>query len=71
MFSVPSLPSENRSERLGEFESRSVKPRDAVEGFHLLLLENSHKLCRKACVYFNFVHETVNSHNLKTANHIT
>ena len=27
-----------------EFESRSVKTRDAVEGFHLL--ENSHKLCR-------------------------
>ena len=41
MFSVPPY----RGERLGEFESRSVKTRDAVdEGFHLL--ENSHKLCR-------------------------
>ena len=44
MFSVPSQPGENRGERLGEFESRSVKARDAVEGFHLL--ENSHKVCR-------------------------
>ena len=44
MFSVPSQPGENRGERLGEFESRSVKIRDAVEGFHLL--ENSHKLGR-------------------------
>ena len=35
---------ENRGKRLGEFESRSVKTRDAVEGFHLL--ESSHKLCR-------------------------
>ena len=39
-----SLPGENRGERLGEFESRKVKTRDAVEVFHLL--ENSHKLCR-------------------------
>ena len=30
MFSVPSQPGENRGERLGEFESRSVKTRDAV-----------------------------------------
>ena len=44
MFSVPSYPSENRGERLEEFESRSVKSRDAVEGFHLL--GNSHKLSR-------------------------
>ena len=44
MFSVPSLPGENRGERLGEFESRYVKLRDAVEGFHLL--ELSHKLSR-------------------------
>ena len=44
MFFVPSLPGENRGERLGEFESRSVKTRDAVEDFHLL--ENFHKLCR-------------------------
>ena len=44
MFSVPSLPGENRGQRLGEFESRSVKTRDTVEGFHLL--DNSHKLCR-------------------------
>ena len=29
---------------MGEFESKSLKTRDAVEGFHLL--ENSHKLCR-------------------------
>ena len=29
---------------MGEFESRSVKIRDPVEGFQLL--ENSHKLCR-------------------------
>ena len=29
---------------LGEFKSRSVKTRDAVESFSLL--ENSHKLCR-------------------------
>ena len=43
-FSVPSQPGENRGEHLGEFESRSVKTRDAVEGFHLL--ENSHKHCR-------------------------
>ena len=43
MFSVPSYSDENRGERLGEFESRSVKTRDPVEGFHLL--ENSHKLC--------------------------
>ena len=33
---LPSEPGENRGERLGEFESRSVKTRDAVEGFHLL-----------------------------------
>ena len=39
-----SQPGENRSEGLGEFESRLVKTRDAVEGFHLL--ENSHKLCQ-------------------------
>ena len=44
MFSVPSQPGENRGERLEEFESRSVKTRDAVEGFHLL--KNSHKLCQ-------------------------
>ena len=44
MFSVPSEAGEYRGERLGEFESRSVKTRDAVEGFHLL--ENSHKLCQ-------------------------
>ena len=42
MFSVPSSPGENRGERLGEFESRSMKTRDAVECFHLL--ENSLKL---------------------------
>ena len=41
---MPSQPGENRGERLGEFESRSVKTREAVEGFHLL--ENFHKLCR-------------------------
>ena len=43
----PSLHSlvKNRGERLGEFESRPVKTRDAVESFHLL--ENSHKLCRR------------------------
>ena len=40
MLSVPSQPGENRGERLGEFESRSVKTRYAVEGFHLL--ENSY-----------------------------
>ena len=44
MFYVPSQPGENRSERLGEFESSPVKSRDAVEGFYLL--ENSYKLCR-------------------------
>ena len=44
MLSVPSQTGENRGEHLGEFESSSVKTRDAVEGFHLL--ENSHKLCR-------------------------
>ena len=44
MFSVPSQPSESRGERLGEFVNRSVKTRDAVDGFHLL--ENSHKLCQ-------------------------
>ena len=37
MFFVPSYPGENRGERLGEFESRTV-------GFHLL--DNSYKLCR-------------------------
>ena len=36
MFSVPSYSDENRGERLGEFESRSVETRDAVKGFHLL-----------------------------------
>ena len=41
---MPSEHGENQGEHLGEFESRSVKTRDAVEGFHLL--ENSHKLCR-------------------------
>ena len=41
MFSVPS---ENRGECLGEFESRSVKTRDAVDGFYLF--KNCHKLCR-------------------------
>ena len=44
MFSVPSQLGENRGKRFREFESRSVKTRDAVESFHLL--ENSHKLCR-------------------------
>ena len=44
MISVPSKPDENRGERLGEFESKSVKTRDAVKSFHLL--ENSHKFCR-------------------------
>ena len=44
MFSVPSQPGENHGKPLGEFESRSVKTRDAVEDFHLL--ENSHKLCQ-------------------------
>ena len=61
MFSVLSYPGENRGERLGEFESRSVKTRDAVEDFHLL--ENSHRLClsfhqamkaRRAC-YISFL----------------
>ena len=33
---MPSQPGENRGEHLGEFESRSVKTRDAVEGFHML-----------------------------------
>ena len=33
MFSVPSKPGENRGERLGELESKSVKIQDAVEGF--------------------------------------
>ena len=41
---MPSEHGENQGEHLGEFESRSVKTRDAVEGFHLL--ENSHKHCR-------------------------
>ena len=44
MFFVPSWPGENQGERLGEFESKSVKTRDAVESFHLF--ENSPKLCR-------------------------
>ena len=44
MLSVPSQPGENQGEGLGEFESRSVKTRDAGEGFHLI--ENSHKLYR-------------------------
>ena len=35
---------ENQDEHLGEFESRSVKTRDAVKGFHLI--ENSCKLNR-------------------------
>ena len=37
-------PGESRGKRMGEFESRSMKTQDAVQGFHLL--ENSHKLCR-------------------------
>ena len=41
MFYVPSEPGKNRGERLGEFESRSVKTFDYVSGFHLL--ENSYK----------------------------
>ena len=85
---------------MGEFDSRSVKTRDAVKEFQIL--ENSEKLCRgfhqamkarrtcfisfmkllfsilnkekydirSAYVYFNFFLETVNSHNLETANHI-
>ena len=32
MFSVPLYPGENRGGRLGEFDSRSVKTRDAVAG---------------------------------------
>ena len=36
MFSVPTKPGEYRGERLGEFESRSVKARDTVQGFYLL-----------------------------------
>ena len=43
MFSVPSLPGDNRGKRLGEFE-RTMNTRDTVEGFYLL--KNSHKLCR-------------------------
>ena len=39
MFSLPSSPGQNRGERLGEFESRSVKTQAAVKSFHLL--ENS------------------------------
>ena len=52
MLSVPPLPGENRGERLGEFETRLVKTRYAVEGFHLL--ESSSKLCRgmKNMFYF-------------------
>ena len=38
MFSVPSLLAENQNERLGEFESRSMKIQDAVKGFHLLAI---------------------------------
>ena len=45
MFSVPSYSlGENQGERLGKSEGRSVKTRDAVEGFHLL--KNSPKFCR-------------------------
>ena len=33
---MPSKPGENRSDSLGEFESRSVRTRDKVEGFHPL-----------------------------------
>ena len=44
MLSLPSQPGENGGERWGEFECRSVKTRDTVDGFHLH--ENSHKLCR-------------------------
>ena len=32
-LNIFSVPGENRGERLGEFESRSVKTRDIVEGF--------------------------------------
>ena len=49
MFSVPSKPGENRGEILGEFESRSVKTRETVEGFHLL--ENSQTLPRLSTGY--------------------
>ena len=44
MFSVPSYSYENQGECLGEFESGSVKTREAVDGFYLL--EDSSKLCR-------------------------
>ena len=65
MLSVPSQPGENRGERLGEFENRSVKTRDAVESFQLL--ENSHKLCPGKTIYEA---RTVNSFNLETANNM-
>ena len=45
---MKSFHGENRGERLGEFESRSVKTQEAVKGFHLP--ENSHKLCRCCCM---------------------
>ena len=32
---MPSQPDEKRNERLGDFESRSVKTLDVVEGFQL------------------------------------
>ena len=44
MLSVPSQPSKNQGEHLGEFESRSVKTQHKVEGLNLL--ENYHKLCK-------------------------
>ena len=62
-ISVPSKPGENQGQRLGEFESRSVKTRDTVR----LNKEkdNIQSEYMYMCAYFNFFHETVNSHNLE------
>ena len=78
MFSVPSQPGENRDQRLGEFESRSVKTRHEVEprfspGYEgkiiikiILPLDKEKDDIRSAYAYFKFFHESVNSHNLET-----
>ena len=64
---MPSQPGENRGKCLGEFESRSVKTRDAI----IIFRPNKEKdNIGSAYLHFNFFHETVNSHNLEIANHI-
>ena len=79
MFSVPSQPGENRGEHFGRIrEHPHENLHKLCRGFHLaikarrncFIFKKEKGNIRSAFVYFNFFHETVNSHKLETANHI-